>query len=1172
MAAQDVGIAIAQALRDVVRPLEDAFVSREAADALLLRHGWQPPDSDTYVDGLGTRFDVVGRIATLADALDEVIGQPEPSVDDVAAALTAATGVLQRVADLVSDPIPPGLEGVLASAAFWTEFPRDLYATLIADYLRILHPIAFAGLRLGGVIRHTQVPAASGTPRVDFVRADIRWSRLVDLITNPSGIAREEYGWGTSALDHRTLLGRLQEVLAALGMTSADVRPARHPVVASYYTGTNPALVDLTMLHATLFRDKDPDGGTIDVSFEVLPIPEKNNAGGTPVGLLLAPTLIGGLTANVPLGGILGLELTGGFEAEAPVRLELRPSGADVSVATPAVAIGATLRARPRDPWVLIGTPDSMRIELEGVSLSLQAEGDASSRELKLRLAADTIRLVVDPAGMDGFLSDLLAALPNTVEGRAAIVWSSKTGLTFEGSASLAFRIAIGLSVGPVLLESLGFTIGAGNQGVTAAATLTGRAGIGPVTATIEDVGVGLAMTFPQRGGNFGGANLDFGFHPPTGVGLSVDAHGVLTGGGFLQHDVAAGTYGGVLQLSLHDEITLTAYGLIATRMPDGRPGYSLLIFITAEGFKPIPLGFGFQLQSIGGMVGIHRTFDEDVLKAGLKTDSLSTLLFPRDPVANAPALLQALAASFPAKRGSYLLGLLARITWFTPTLVQMDLALILELGARTRLLVLGRVSALLPSRDNDLIRLNLDSIGVLDFDAGTLAADAVLVDSRLVHQFPVTGSAALRARWSGDTSFLLAVGGLNPHFAAPAGFPTLERVTIALCSGKNPRLICDAYLAITANTVQFGAHASLYAEAIGFSVAGDLGFDALITILPPHFLIDFHASVQLKRGSHNLFKVTLNGTLEGPLPLRIAARAKFEILWFSFTVPFEFTLASGVVPAALPAVSVVAELTKALADPANWTTRRAAALAQGVSLRPLVTGTAPVLDPLGQLVMQQQLVPLNTSRDIDTFGGAPVAGPRRMAVSATLNGRSGTLVSGAFAPARYFAMSDDDRLTAPSFETMDAGVVVGDSTTSYDEAAIVPASLDYDAITLPPTWASAAQGLAAPALVPGPVGPATPTPPRYTMPIDALQRQRPTGAAARVPARRVGRARFRNATASPAATVHPTRWRIMRVSDDAVASVDASVTTWSEYRAVLASLNRGGAKWRMVPEHEVKA
>src|SRR6185295_9333804 len=115
-------------------------------------------------------------------------------------------------------------------------------------------------------------------------------------------------------------------------------------------------------------------------------------------------------------------------------------------------------------------------------------------------------------------------------------------------------------------------------------------------------------------------------------------------------------------------------------------------------------------LQSLGGMIGVHRTFDVDVLRAGLKSDTLAKLLFPKDPVANAPVLLQTLAAAFPIRRGSILIGLLARITWFTPTLVTLDLALILELGARTRLLVLGRIAALLPTRDNDLIRLNLDA------------------------------------------------------------------------------------------------------------------------------------------------------------------------------------------------------------------------------------------------------------------------------------------------------------------------------------------------------------------------------------------------------------------------------------------------------------------------------
>ena len=225
-----------------------------------------------------------------------------------------------------------------------------------------------------------------------------------------------------------------------------------------------------------------------------------------------------------------------------------------------------------------------------------------------------------------------------------------------------------------------------------------------------------------------------------------------------------------------------------------------------------------------------------------------------------------------------------------------MDLALILEFGTRKRLIVLGRISALLPSADDDLVRIIFDAVGVLDFDASTASIDAVLVDSRLARKFTLTGAMALRADWSSgaNSGFVLAVGGVNPHFTPPATLPALPRVAIALSSGDNPRLTCQAYFAITSNTVQFGAQADLYAAAYGFSIEGDVGYDVLIQIAPLHFIADFNASVQLKHGSSNLFKVSVAGELEGPRPLRVSGKASFEILWCDFTVSLDKTLVSG--------------------------------------------------------------------------------------------------------------------------------------------------------------------------------------------------------------------------------------------------------------------------------------
>jgi hypothetical protein len=506
--------------------------------------------------------------------------------------------------------------------------------------------------------------------------------------------------------------------------------------------------------------------------------------------------------------------------------------------------------------------------------------------------------------------------------------------------------------------------------------------------------------------------------------------------------------YAGVLQLALHETINVSAFGLIATRLPDGARGYSLLVFITADGFQPIQLGLGFTLLGVGGMVAIHRTFDEAVLRNGLKNDTLASLLFPRDPVSNAAAIIRAVATAFPARQGSYLVGLLARIGWFTPTLVVADLALIVEFGSRRRILVLGRVRAALPSPEHALLRINLDAIGVFDLDAGTASIDAVLVDSRLLGRFTITGAAALRARWSRPRSFALAIGGMNKAFTLPAQFPQLERVTLSLSTGDNPRVTCQAYFALTSNTVQFGAAAHLYASAHGFSVTGAAGFDVLIQLSPFHFLAEFFAGMQLKRGSSNLFKVKVEGALEGPAPLTVRAKCSFEIFWWDVSIRVNATLASGTAPPLPAAVDVLGQLQQALRDARNWSSELPPAQTRVVTLREAAAATTLRVHPLATLVVRQAIVPLNLSRDIDRFGDAPVAGPKRFATSAALLGGQtvpDNKLRDDFAPAQFFEMSDNDKLAAPQYEEMDAGIAFGSPAASFDLGQGVASALAFE-------------------------------------------------------------------------------------------------------------------------------
>jgi len=80
------------------------------------------------------------------------------------------------------------------------------------------------------------------------------------------------------------------------------------------------------------------------------------------------------------------------------------------------------------------------------------------------------------------------------------------------------------------------------------------------------------------------------------------------------------------------------------------------------------------------------------------------------------------------------------------------------------------------------------------------------------------------------------------------------------------------------------------------------------------------------------------------------------------------------------------------------------------------------------------------------------------------------------------------------------------------------------------------------------------------------------SGAAARAPVRRVGRARFRN-TAAPAATLQRLQWVITPNTGGApLPALAAGTATWSELNATLSTLNRGKALYQLLPAHELLA
>jgi hypothetical protein len=741
--------------------------------------------------------------------------------------------------------------------------------------------------------------------------------------------------------------------------------------------------------------------------------------------------------------------------------------------------IGLTSRPDPSSNLSFsVSATHGSRLEIG--TLSVAATAASTGAEIAATLAGAA--LVVESDDSDGFISELLGHTPLRLPFGVTLGYSSTRGLILEGAAPpvgtpaqpgaplrgagnvgppvIEATIPIGRAFGPVTVHEVSLRVTRGPADAepkdmtltTIEVDTSMSAQIGPVYLRVDQLGlrVGVDGSKPPAERNLRLVHLTGPeIKPPRGVAVQVDT-AMITGGGSILHDPDLGIYFGTVDLSFRGGTALKAIGLIATKDASGGKGFSMLLILTVEFATPYPLPFGFRLEGVGGMLALHRTFDEAAMRAALPTGQLRNVLFPTDPVHHTAEVLASLQTFFPARHGSHLLGVLVKIGWGAPTLIHFDLAVVYEFGNRHRLILLGQVNATLPRLDTPLITLNMDSVGVLDFDAGTFALDAVLHDSKLLSRFIISGAMAMRMTWHDSFGLALAVGGLHPRFPAPAGFPAVAPLQLALTNGDNPKLICQGYFAVTSNTVQFGASCSLYAAAYGFSIEGDVGFDVLVQLIPFHFLADFRASVQLKRGSHNLFKVSVEGELEGPLPLRIAGKATFEILWWDFSVSFNTTLVGGD-PDTGVSVDALAVLHDALADPHAWQSQLPQAGSQLVTVRtPLVDGI--LLHPQGTLTVRQSVVPLGLTRDLDRIGDGIPTGDRRFAITQAVIGslaQDTTSVQEMFAPGQFFDMSDDDRLAAPSFEPMDAGVSFGGSGYTADFAAQAKSAFGYTNIVV---------------------------------------------------------------------------------------------------------------------------
>ena len=128
---------------------------------------------------------------------------------------------------------------------------------------------------------------------------------------------------------------------------------------------------------------------------------------------------------------------------------------------------------------------------------------------------------------------------------------------------------------------------------------------------------------------------------------------------------------------------------------------------------------------------------------------------------------------------------------------------------------------------------MKVDAIGVLDFQRHTLEIDATIRRGVVMGLFKISGDGGVRSSW-GDTPYLMAtLGGFHPKFhPEPAVFPKLNRILITVDKSHLPdavELSASGYMAVTSNTIQFGATFTASIKSGNWKIEGSIGGDALI-------------------------------------------------------------------------------------------------------------------------------------------------------------------------------------------------------------------------------------------------------------------------------------------------------------------------------------------------------
>lgn len=397
------------------------------------------------------------------------------------------------------------------------KFDARLLHLALISYIEERQPAVKGALEVAGLFDDTLIESDSTDPSLPVHHLkSVRFDRIPPLFSNPVQHLNTLYGFGNHDFNGLELFRRIKQMVDRPDSEAVIIQAPGLPAILEawqFRMEVVPGAIPALRIRLRMSAQKD-----LDIS---------EHLGGPWVGTVIS-------SARFDNGIELLLHPTQG--------LRIEPPHSNVSID---LALGVKAENQNNSPMILFGEVGNNRVEVQRFALHLPiklitASGlPSSSSEVSVAFEMRGGRIKIDESQADGFLAEILpkggATIPFDLEGR----WSVDRGLSFRGGAGLEVTLPVKADLfGVINIDSVYLALEVrgdserNDSGIRAVTATTAKVTLGPVSAVVEHFGLQASLSFPDSGGNLGVAALDFGFKPPTGVGLTVNGPGVRCRGG----------------------------------------------------------------------------------------------------------------------------------------------------------------------------------------------------------------------------------------------------------------------------------------------------------------------------------------------------------------------------------------------------------------------------------------------------------------------------------------------------------------------------------------------------------------------------------------------------------------------------------------------------------------